>query len=199
MPHTSRRMVARSGSPGSRITSVMRRPFAQWLRLPRKILRSSANETSSTGLDRFTTMTSGSVAATASGWVTEVADWLATTRLPSTAGQAINRAVISSVVSWRIMRIRSERKSHLQSEIVHARLVAQKGVVVLKFQRDRFTGIKAHPGGRAVAQLHVGKHRLLVGNIHVLVAKIGTVGAELLRNLAVESGRVVGPGGAAKD
>src|SRR5580692_7275738 len=100
-------MVLRSGSPGSRITSVIRRPFVQWLRLPRKILRNSAEVRPSIGFDRLTTITNGSVAAPVSG--------AASTRTLSALGQAINITAINRAATRRMRKnIESEGETHLQ-------------------------------------------------------------------------------------
>src|SRR5215469_326501 len=157
IPQTSRTMALRSGSPGSRMTRVIRRPLAQWLRLPRNILRNSEDESSSTGLERLTTMTSASVAPDVSGPAGGRAP--APARTESNSGPASKTTAINTMVSGRMRTLpKSEGKAHLERELAYARLVSQKRVVVLEFQGNRFTGVIAKPRGGTVAQRHIRKY-----------------------------------------
>ncbi len=77
------------------------------------------------------------------------------------------------------MKIFSEGETKLQFQLIHSRLISQKGVVVLKLQGYGFAGIETHTRGWTRPQLHVGENGLVVGSVYVLITEIGSIGAEL--------------------
>ena len=71
------------------------------------------------------------------------------------------------------------------------RLIAPScSVVVLQLQSHKLTHVVPQAHRRAVAQADVGKHRLTLGSIDILVAHVRAVRAESFGKLRVEARRV---------
>src|SRR5579871_124011 len=177
---TSCRTASRSGSPGSIITSVMRRPLGQWLRSPRKTERRSLKDNSFNGFDWFTTMARLS-------W-----PWVGLGGLSTRAagGRCARKALIKSnrLAVRKIMRlVRSERKADLERQPLRRRLIAQPDEVILQLECYRFAGIIAQTRRRAGAMLDIGENRFMLRSVDVLITEVRPVRTEALRNLAVEA------------
>src|ERR1019366_2457510 len=105
-------------------------------------------------------------------------------RAASTCGHATSAKVTSNVIKRCILdRFLSEHEANLRRQAVNTRLVPQKCVVVLKLKGYGFAGVKTDPQRWSMAQGNIGKHRLILRHIHILVTKIRPVQTILPGNL----------------
>src|SRR6266550_3829280 len=181
-------MAWRSCLPGSSITTVMRRPFDQCVCSPINILRSSASDKFSTGFERFTTIPSASSVA---GWlcganptdslVPSGSTWDSKMAAPNINKPKVTRGIVAHLL---------EGEACLEGQCVDRLIAPSCSVVVLQLQSHKLTQVVAQAHRRAMAEADVGKHRLALGGIDVLVAHIRAVRAESFGKLRVEARRI---------
>src|SRR5712691_525521 len=168
------------------MATVIRRPFGQWLRSARKILRSSSNSSSSTVLLRFTMTASASSSGAADRPArASPTGGVCGSAAPGAPSSVASIASARAAIPIRSVR-RSEREGRLKPELIHRPGGAPGQPLVLGLERREDPEVVSQSDGGTLAAAGRSEHRILRRDVEVLVAEVGLPFPEPAGPLQVE-------------